>query len=546
MLKNVIATLNTSNAIKNEVTTYEGGKAYTPTFEDKLCTIFTIGILNDRFYEDYQTAVKDLDAIFRQALVDCPYLATQYAVYSAETLRMKLIPIIWLVYLSTLDDKTLFKKVFRRIIGTNVKLLHDFVNICRLTNIRPGGHMCQKIRGTNRGLGSTIRKEINIWLYDTMNDYNVTRFTNKLEDICRLTRPKDTPDTEQYFKYIFKPTKENRRLTFERARLLAETIDILSNNHTAEEFQKALCNIDTASLQMDEIKMTFGSLSNEELRNVYMYFVPKMRYAALITNLVAIERVFATSLGDKKAMRSAEVLETHIPIELEQIVTNKILSIKDFEASGLFFLRLYAAAKMVKTSAWNKALSQVIQQVAKTAFKDIPNNITVRASADTSGSMHCALNGTSITAEEVASYFTAAIALSIPNAKAYATATITKQVPIKSDNIELVAKDIQNTDTGYGTNFQTLLRGYNQENIVLLITDMQSCGDVEQTWQNLKKPANAKFIIWDVVGYSRHNVISNDASMLYIRGYSDRVMAVITNIILGKAGQKEIVQQIIL
>ena len=535
MLKNAI---NVLQSPVNKVYTHEGGKAYTPEFEDKLCTLFTLGMLNNRFYEDYSIAVKDLDTIFRQALNECPFLATQYAIYSAETLRMKLIPTIWLVYVSTLEDKYLFNKAFDRIINKNVKMLHDFIDICRLTNIRPGGHMNQKIRGTNRGLGSALKKKINLWLENNLNDYNVTRFTGKLENICRLVRPKDSINTEKYFKYIFKPKNEPRNLTFERARLLDETIKILSNEHTDNEFNIALDNIDKASLQMDEIKMTFGYLNEEELKAVYIHFIPKLKYAALITNLVAIERVFATSMYNKK------VLETNIPNSLEQLVVNRIKSRKDYEASGLFFLRLYAASKMVVTSSWANALSEIFQEVAKDVFKDVPDNIKVRVSADTSGSMRTSLTGASIQAIDVASYFTAAVTLSIPNAKAYATASYTKQVPVKSDNIELVAEQIQNTDVGYGTSFETLLKGYNQENIVLIITDTQQNDNCEHIWKKLDKPQDAKFIIWDVVGYYNYNVISKDPSMLYIRGYSDRTMSAVANLILGKAGQKEIVHQV--
>ena len=141
--------------------TYEKGKAYVTTLEDNLCTIFTLGSFQNRFYETAEEAIKDIDNILRKALQECPELATKYAVYSAETLRMKLMPTLWLVYLSTLDDKTLLQKAFPRIIGNNVKLLHDFVDICRNTNIRPGGHMRQRIKGTNRGLGSGLKKLIN-------------------------------------------------------------------------------------------------------------------------------------------------------------------------------------------------------------------------------------------------------------------------------------------------------------------------------------------------------------------------------------------------
>ena len=531
--------------LKN-ITTYENGKAYSTSIEDDLCTIFTLGGFNGTFYEDEQTAIDKTSVILEYALKFCPELATKYAIYSAEVLRMKLMPTIWLVYLSTLNDKTLFKKAFPRIINKNIKLLHDFVNICRNSSIRPGGHMKQKVKNSNTGIGSGIKKVINNYLYEIINDYNVTRFTGKLEDICHLTRIKDTKESKKYLDYIFKPKGQNRRLTFDRAKYLDEIIKILSlSNPTEAQLNMVLEYIQVYKIQMDEIKFTFGNLSQENLQKIYTCFIPTLSYAALITNLVAIERVWATSTQEiyKNKYTQVEVLETNIPSNIITIVENKIKDTKAYHNSGLFFMRLYEASLMIKTSTWKKALSEVFITVAKDVFKDI-NNIKVRVSADTSGSMRSIINNSNLSAIEVASYFAAVCAISIPNTKAYATATITKEVPLVTDNITICAKEIKNTNVGYGTSFETLLKGYNNENIVLIITDTQQNDDVEQAWQKLKKPDNAKFIIWDIMGYIKRNIISNDPSMLYIRGYSDRTISLVSNLILGKAGQKDVINEI--
>ena len=536
---------------KLEKKTYEGGKAYASTFEDKLCTIFTLGMLNNRFYDNAQDIVNDMDDIFREALIICPELATKYAVYSAEVLRMKLMPTVWLVYVSTLNDKTLFKKAFPRIIGTNIKMLHDFCDICRKTTIRPGGHQYQKIRNTNRGIGSSLKKTINAHLNNIMNDYNVTRFTGKLEDICHLTRIKDTNNTKAYLQYIFKPKNQKRRLTFKRAKVLQETIDILSGEHNEEDLQKALDNIKKAHIQMDEIKFTFGNLNQEELKKVYLYFVPTLSYAALISNLVAIERVFATSSHVEETynrtygeLKQVKVDEVQMPNDFVKLVANRIEDVNAYKKSGLFFLRLYAASKMVLTTEWYQALNNTFKKVANEVFSDVPDTIKMKCSADTSGSMSTSITN-NIDAEDIAAYMTAACTLSIKGCSAYATATITKQVKLRSDNIEICAEDIRNTETGYGTNFETLLKNYNNENIILLITDCQQSDNVYKKWKNLNKPENAKFIIWDVVGYYGRNVISEtDPSFLYIRGFSDRTISTVSNLILGKAGQKEIVHSI--
>ena len=550
-LNSYIALMQSSQ--NNKVLTYENGKAYSTSFEDDLCTIFTLGCFNNKFYEDAQTTVNDLNDIFKKALLECPYLATQYAIYSAEELRMKLIPTIWLVYLSTLNDKTLFTKAFPRIINKNIKLIHDFIDICRSTQIRPGGHLKQKIKNNNRGVGSGIKKVINNYLYEILNDYNTTRFTSKLEDICHVTRIKDTEQSKKYLDYIFKPKKQSRRLTFDRARCLDEVIKILSNTEegfpTEAQLNVVFEYITKYQIQMDEIKFTFGNLSSNILQKVYSFFIPTLSYAALIMNLVAIERVFSTSTVtvsntfNSKLFHQNKVLETNIPIDIINIVSEKICDYQAYKNSGLFFMRLYSASKMIITSEWIKALNNVFLQSAKEVFKDIPPYMRIRCSADTSGSMQYNINE-SIQAIDIATYFTAACAISIPNTKAYATATITKEVPIITDNIIVEAERIKNTNVGYGTCFSTLLKNYNNEDIVLIITDTQQADDVENAWIQLQKSINAKFIIWDVTGYINKNIVSKDKSILYLRGYSDRVLSVVVNLILGKAGQKEIVHKI--
>lgn len=558
-----------NKAVAKEITTFEGGKAYSLNFEEKLCNAFTLGLIQGNFYTTKDDTVKAARELFQEAIVQNPELATKYAVYSAETLGMKFMPILWLVYLSSMTDKTLFRKAYPRIFSNNVKLVHDFVDLCRNSDIRPGGIHKQKIKGTNRGLGQSLKKSINQWVYNVVNDYNVTRFTGDFENICRLTRPEDKMVTrvnnkgekyqlaiKPYLEYIFKPREGGRRLTFKRAQVLQETINILQNqNRSYEEFQIALRNIEHFTLQMDEIKFTFGKLNRNELQTVYMYFVPGLRYAALVSNLVAIERAFATStrkvskrdpMGSNKYFDQVEVLETNIPKELIDIVSKKLANFDDYKASKMLFFRLLTAHEMCITSEWKKALNEVLKQAGKYAFADIPENRRIRCSADTSGSMGVLVTNT-LSAVDVASYLTAAVTLSTPNTKAYATATHTKVVPLTSDNLVDCAIKIKNSDVGYGTNFETLLDGYNGEDVVIIVTDGQQSDNMERKWQKLcNRPANSKLIIWHVAGWDYFNKISNDASVMYLKGYSDGLLNVLANVITGKAGQPEVIKNVTL
>lgn len=556
---------NTANQQKSQPTVNpQGGTAYTLTYEEELCNAFTLGLLRGTFYTDQEEMIKHSRDLFEKASMDNPVIATKYAIYAAETLGMKLMPVIWLVYLSALDDKKLFKRAFPRIIGKNVKLLHDFVELCRNSDIRPGGIHHQKIKGTNRGLGQALKKTINELMYNQLNDYNVTRFTSKLEDVCRLTRPEDKKvkrqntkgelydvDLKPYFEYIFKPKTGARRLTFERAKVLQETIDILQNkNKTIEEFQKALDNIKNQKLQMDEIKFTFGGLTVEEKQSVFAYFLPGLRYAALVSNLVAIERAFATRtqkiqkldpMGSGKYFNQLEVLETNIPKGIIDIVAKKLASFDDYKASKMLFFGLLTAHEMIITSEWKIALNETLKKAGKIAFADLPEGRTIRCSADTSGSMSTKVTN-SLQAVDVASYLTAAVALST-GAKAYATADYTKTVALSNDNLVDCAVKIKQTNVGFGTFFESLLDGYNGEDVTIIITDGMQSDNMEAKWKHLtNKPKGAKLVVWHVVGYPYK--ISTDPNIIYLKGYSDSLLMALSNIITGKAGQADVVRNI--
>lgn len=558
MSKKVLFSENSQVVCKN---TYEGGKAYYLSLNEQLCNVFTLSLLNGSFYVSQEQMVKDAKDLFTVAMQTCPETATKYALYAAEVLGMKLMPVVWLAYVSTLEDKTLFKKAFPRIIGTNVKLMHDFVDICRNSDIRPGGSNFQKVKKSNKGLGQCIKKTINKHAYDIINDYNATRFTGKWEDICKLTHPVDkvvhrkvdgelkNVDTKKYWQYICKPKDSGRRLTFDRAIKLQETIDILSNkNMKISEFVKALQNIKDYKLQMDEIKFTFGNLDKDTLKLVYEYFVPGMTYAAMILNLVAIERAFATHTHIEmkedpndytKRYKQVVVDATDIPEDLIKIVAEKINDFEAYKRSKMLFFGLYNAYSMVITSEWRQALTEVLGKVGNNAF-DVGDR-KIMCSADTSGSMTCECSS-KITCLDVSTLLTAAIAMSVPNAKAYATATSTKVVPIYGNDIMRNAKDIANVEVGWGTNFETLLEHYNGEDVVIIVSDGQQADNMERKWESLNKPKNAKLIVWNLVGYN--NKISNRNDVIYLKGYSDSLLKTLANIIEGRAGQPEIVESI--
>jgi len=134
--------------------------------------------------------------------------------------------------------------------------------------------------------------------------------------------------------------------------------------------------------------------------------------------------------------------------------------------------------------------------------------------------------------------------MSIKNASVYATATFTKKVEIdKRDNLFKIADKIKRTDVGYSTVFEPLLDNYNGEKYVVLITDGQQSDNLEAKWVKVtNKPKGAKLVIWHVAGYN--NKISTRNDVVYLKGFSDKLLGVLKSIIEDKAGQIEKIEAV--
>lgn len=547
----------TNPTATQKTTTKEGGNAYEMTLEEQLHQIFAIGLMRGNFYTKTEDVIKATRETFEKALKEMPYVATQHAVYGAR-LGMKLAPTIWLVYVSTLEDKSLFKSAFPEIIR-NPKMLHDFMEIARKGGIRKGS------KGRKNGMGQAVKKTVNKWIYDNLNEYNSTRYTGKLEDVVRLTRPEDKivkrtgkngeyeVNVGQLLQYVFKPKDTPRRLTFDRAQALQVVIDNLNKGQLD---QTTLDLIEQYKMQLEELKHTFGKLDADQKKTVFMYFVPGLRYMALVSNLVAIERAFATRLGktskyDVSSGRSYEttvVMETEIPAGLKKIVADKLSDFEDYKATKMLPFRLLTAHEMTIVPEWREALNKTLAKAGKVAFQDIPDGIKVRVSADTSGSMsgwNAQVTDT-LKAIDIASYFAAMIGMSITGSRTYATASWSEEVRLVGDNLIQNAARIARTEVSHGTNFESLLEDYAGEKFVILITDGEDASNMERKWASLKKPEGARLIIWRASGPTHYHKVSNRKDILHLQGYNDTLLKAISNMINGKVGSYEEARKIVL
>jgi len=554
-----------------KTTTYEGGVGYHTTFKETLAEFFSLGLLNGKFYQSQEEVLSDAVEIYQKALSECPEFASKCAVYGAEKNSLKLVPVLWLVYLSTLEDKTLFNKVFPRIIR-NVSLLHDFMELCRKTPIR-------------KGLGRSVKKAVNNQLHRLLNEYSASRNKGTIREIVKVTRPHFTDEQFQnYMKYVIKD-----ELAFERARELKRIIEKLKRNEIDND---TLETITRHSFQLEELKHAINNsppgikgkilaltktiiaekdmakvaelqaeilalkqksveaLGAEQKQMLYKHLYKGLRYAALMLNLVALERVYAEKVKqvrkhgrNRGGFGQDEVVKTAIPKDLSNMVQAKIESVEDYRASKILPFTLINAHRMVKTEAFKQSIANILFTCAHEAF-DIPEETEILVAVDTSGSMRSPLND-SLDVVDVASFLGALITCSHEKTTVCSVADHCEKVPLqKEDNLFKIADAITGTDVGGSTHLGEVMHEYRGQKYLLLLTDSEAADNLESKWLHAKKPDDAKLIVWQLQAYKTK--LSNHRSVIYFAGFSDRLLELLKRIIEDRGTQLEEIEAVVL
>jgi 60 kDa SS-A/Ro ribonucleoprotein len=418
-----------------------------------------------------------------------------------------------------------------------------------------------------------------------LNEYSVSRNKGTIEQIVKVTRPNFKDEQFQnYMKYVI-----NGELTFERARELKRIIEKLKRNEVDED---TLETISRHSFQLEELKHAINNASPknkekilelskaivnekdiekvaefqkeilslkeketqaigaEQKQILYKHLYKGLRYAALMLNLVALERVYAEELSrvqkyspNRGSFWQDDVVKTAIPEDLSAMVREKIENIADYRASKILPFTLINAHRMVKTAQFKKSIEHILLTCAHEAF-NIPEEIEILIGVDTSGSMHSMLND-SLSIVEVASFLGALITSSHKKTTVCAVADFCKKVHLQKDyNLFKMAEAVSHTDVGHGTMLGEIMKEYHGQKFLLLLTDSVTADDLESNWLHAKKPSGAKLIVWQLQAYQTK--LSNHPSVIYFAGFSDRLLELLKIIIEDKGTQLEEIESIVL
>jgi 60 kDa SS-A/Ro ribonucleoprotein len=435
------------------------------------------------------------------------------------------------------------------------------MEICRKTPIR-------------KGLGRSVKRAINKRLVELANDYSVSRNKNTIADIIKVARPNNSEERFQnYMRYVSRD-----ELTFERARELKRILEKISRNEIdtdtletiekhhfqLEELKHAINNFSAASVEkltqlseklvaetapekVEEILAHIAELKQRQVnvldgaakRALYGALYKGLRYAALILNLVALERVFAVETetvakyGARGSFTQEQVIKTAIPEAIETMVCEKIRDAAAYRASNMLPFALINAQRMVTTAAFKDAIAGILETCAKKTFV-IPADTEILVGVDLSGSMSIPISD-SLDARTIGSLMAALLKLSHPTTKVCGVSDNCSLVSFDNDKLFYMAKKIEQSENWGGTELAKLMNEYSGQKYVLIITDSETADDFESRWRQSTKHANAKLIVWQLQPYGIK--LSQDPSVIYIAGFSDRLLALIKAIIEDTGNQ---------
>jgi 60 kDa SS-A/Ro ribonucleoprotein len=560
---------NYADFLNGKTATFEGGVAWKMDFKETVAEFFSLGLLNGMFYQSQEEVLRDAAEIFTKALAECPEFATKAAVYGRTKNALKLAPLIWGAYLSTLEDKTLFNRAFPHLTN-NVNLLRDFMEICRKTPIR-------------KGLGRSVKRAVNKRLFELASDYSVSRNKNAVAEIAKVTRPAFNDERFQnYMRYTAKD-----ELSFERAVALKRVLEKIAGNEVDDD---VLASIEKYRFQLEELKHAVNSftqahgeklaalikkeagekdaekraalkteidkllekranaLSGDAKRTLYAALYKGLRYAALILNLVALERVFAAQTrtvqkhSNKGRFTQQEMIKSEIPAALEALVCDKIRNVSDYRASNMLPFALISAQRMVTNTWFKEALAEVLTACAGDTFT-IPADTEILVGVDISGSMDVMVND-SLSARDVSTLFGALLKMSHENTRVCGLSDDCYPLDFKTADLFGMAREIGDSGTHGGTRLGFLMKAYRGQKFVIILTDSETADDFEAVWKKTARKKGARLIVWQLQAY--HIKLSKDPSVVYIAGFSDRLLALVKSIIEDQGSMIEDIENVAL
>jgi 60 kDa SS-A/Ro ribonucleoprotein len=246
--------------------------------------------------------------------------------------------------------------------------------------------------------------------------------------------------------------------------------------------------------------------------------------------------------GAKGSFVQEQVIRAEIPPDVEDMVCEKIRNIADYRASNMLPFALISAQKMVTNIKFRAAIAEVLESCARETFT-VPADTEILAGVDISGSMDVMVND-SLSARDIATLFGALLKLSHDRTTVCGLSNDCYRLDFEKDNLFEMASEIDASGEHGGTYLAKLLKEYVGQRYVIILTDSETADDFETEWKKKTKAKGARLIVWQLQAY--HVKLSNDPSVVYISGYSDRLLSLVKSIIEEKGNMMEEIENMVL
>jgi 60 kDa SS-A/Ro ribonucleoprotein len=335
-------------------------------------------------------------------------------------------------------------------------------------------------------------------------------------------------------------------LSFERAAELKRVLEKIGRNEIDDD---VLSSVGKYRFQLEELKHAINNaLSADAKRELYTVLYKGLRYNALILNLAALERVFAVETktvrknGVKGTFIQEQVVKTEIPPDVEDMVAGKIRSVSDYRASNMLPFALISAQKMVTNEKFRAAIAEVLEACANEVLA-VPKETDILLGVDISGSMDVMVND-SLSARDVAALFGALLKKSHDRTKVCGLSNDCYRLDFKGDGLFEMASEINVSGEHGGTYLGKLLSEYTGQKYVIILTDSETADDFEVVWKKKARIKGARLIVWQL--QASHVKLSNDRSVVYIAGFSDRLLSLVKSIIEENRNMLEEIENLVL
>ncbi len=497
--KNLFQTVRGLFTPKADTVNEAGGKAYKLTPKQALAQYAATGCFSQTFYTD---AGEQLDKVLAlTAELDAQFIA-KTAVYAREEGFMKDMPALLVAVLST-KDKTLFEKVFPRVID-NGKMLRNFVQIMR------SGAVGRK------SLGSLPKRMVRQWFEarkaETIFKQSIGA-SPSFADILKMIHPKPLEaEKEALYGWFI-----GRDVNADKLPEIVRKFERFKAGDSAE--------VPPVPFQM----LTALPISTREWISIARNAAWQMTRMNLNTfqrhgvfNDAGMVEIIADRLRDRGAIRRAKVF----PYQL---------------------LVAYTAASQNREIP--RAITEALQDAMEIATENVPEiNGKVYVFPDISGSMQSAVTGyrkgatSAVRCLDAAALVAAAILRKNPTAEVIPFSDDVVEAQLNPrDSVMTNAQKLAALPSG-GTNCSAPLRRLNKykshADLIIYVSDNESWMDSNRSygsgtetmrqWNEFKsRSAQAKLVCIDIQPYA-HTQAQERADILNIGGFSDQVFTLVS------------------